>query len=277
MWGVGRSSTQLNQLAQPSANISSITHWSCKFFGNGPLVPVSERRSPVTKHDVPLFCVCKAATATARAHATSAAAGHERGRVRGAAVGRSRTRFGACMSCIGGQRSSHLGWQWLAHGPLGCDGFATSSCQHGQMRAPMQKRTTRQPCGTPGGIPGASRLARPGTSPLPLAATRPGAPPHSPPPPTTTPLPRGHPPPPPPPACRFFFLILVNVLSSAGALGSTNADISARFDTPLTPKGYARPGEGGRPVPRLPTAPPCPPPVAATPTCTVLPGYHTHD
>ncbi|GIL62699.1 hypothetical protein Vafri_16875 [Volvox africanus] len=37
----------------------------------------------------------------------------------------------------------------------------------------------------------------------------------------------------------YLFLILVNVLSSVGALGGTNAEVSAKFPTPLTPAGWA--------------------------------------
>ncbi|GLC47369.1 hypothetical protein PLESTB_000166000 [Pleodorina starrii] len=37
----------------------------------------------------------------------------------------------------------------------------------------------------------------------------------------------------------YLFLILVNVLSSTGSLGGTNAEVSARYPTPLTPSGWA--------------------------------------
>lgn len=37
----------------------------------------------------------------------------------------------------------------------------------------------------------------------------------------------------------YLFLILINVLSSVGLLGPTNADISSDFPTPLTPAGWA--------------------------------------
>ncbi|GLI62202.1 hypothetical protein VaNZ11_004793 [Volvox africanus] len=37
----------------------------------------------------------------------------------------------------------------------------------------------------------------------------------------------------------YLFLILVNVLSSVGALCGTNAEVSAKFPTPLTPAGWA--------------------------------------
>ncbi|GFR50689.1 hypothetical protein Agub_g12941 [Astrephomene gubernaculifera] len=37
----------------------------------------------------------------------------------------------------------------------------------------------------------------------------------------------------------YLFLILVNILSSTGALGETNAEVSAKYPTPLTPSGWA--------------------------------------
>jgi hypothetical protein len=38
----------------------------------------------------------------------------------------------------------------------------------------------------------------------------------------------------------YILLIIVNYLSNSGILGPTNADISAKFPTPLTPAGYVR-------------------------------------
>ena len=65
-------------------------------------------------------------------------------------------------------------------------------------------------------------------------------------------------------ALAYSAFILVNVASSLGWLGATNAEVSAKFQTALTPAGCAQLCRG-RPLPlwaraRPPSLPPPPPP-----------------